>query len=75
MSKVIEAVEWLSKHEGDGAYDLSNFLTGWFHGTPASELRRDNVVMFLAWAMYAKEVEDLSKSERKSVSDTVSKLV
>ena len=72
MTKVVKVVDWLST-QADASFDFSTFLEGWFLGTPTSELRRDNVVQFLAWAMYAKEVENMSKSERKNVSDGVCK--
>ena len=70
MRKVLETLDWLASQE-DTEYDFHTFLEGWFLGAPTSALRRDNVVSFLAWAMYAKEIEDLSKGERKSALEMV----
>lgn len=70
MLKILETVDWLSTYP-DSAVDFESFLSGWFLGTPLSELRRGNVLDFLAWTMYAKATESLSKSERKNVLDLV----
>lgn len=70
MRKVLATLDWLATQE-DTEYDFHTFLEGWFLGAPTSALRHDNVVSFLAWAMYAKEIEDLSKGERKSALEMV----
>lgn len=46
---------------------FESFLSGWFLGADCSELKRGNLVVFLAWTLYAKEVDALSKAERKNV--------
>lgn len=68
--EVLETVKWLSTYE-DSTVNVSNFLSGWFLGTPLSELKRDNVWEFLAWVTYAKEVGNLSKAERKELLELV----
>lgn len=68
--KILDTVEWLSQFE-DAEVNLESFVRGWFLGTPASELRRDNVVEFLAWAMYAMEEGMLPRAQRKDITDVV----
>lgn len=70
MYKILTTVDWLSSHD-DTACDVSSFLEGWFLGTPSAELKRENVILFLAWAMYAKEAENMTKAERKNVLEIV----
>lgn len=70
--KIIAMVEWFSRFEemGEG---VSEFVSGWFLGTPISAIRRDNAIEFLAWAMYASEAGALSATERKKLLETVSR--
>lgn len=70
MLKILETVDWLSTYP-DSRVDFASFLSGWFLGTPPSELKRGNVLDFLAWTMYAKAMGNLSKSERKNALDVV----
>lgn len=70
MLRILQTVDWLSTYP-DSTVNFASFLSGWFLGTPVSELKRENVLQFLAWTMYAKTPESLSKSERKNVFDMV----
>ncbi|CAN0319061.1 unnamed protein product [Hapterophycus canaliculatus] len=70
MTKILATVDWLSTHE-DADTTFESFLSGWFLGTKCSELKRGNLVLFLAWTMYAKEATALCKGERKNVTDMV----
>ncbi|CAM9235807.1 unnamed protein product [Ectocarpus sp. 12 AP-2014] len=70
IHKVLETVDWLSEQE-DADTTFESFLSGWFLGADCSELKRGNLVVFLAWTLYAKEVDALSKAERKNVMSMV----
>lgn len=70
MHKIFETVDWLGKQE-DADTTFESFLSGWFVGADVSELRRGNMVVFLAWTMYAKEWSATDAEERKDIMDTV----
>ncbi|CAM9699166.1 unnamed protein product, partial [Hapterophycus canaliculatus] len=50
---------------------FESFLSGWFLGAECSELRRNNLVEFLAFSMYAKEVAALCEREQGNVAEVV----
>lgn len=45
----------------------TEWLEGWFLQTPISDIRRGNMVEFLAWALYTKETSELTAAEREEV--------
>ena len=70
MHKILKTVDWLSE-QGDADTTFESFLSGWFIGAKCSELKRGNMVVFLAWTMFAKEWSTTAKDERKSIMDMV----
>ncbi|CAN0472601.1 unnamed protein product, partial [Scytosiphon promiscuus] len=51
---------------------FESFLSGWFLGAKCSELGRGNLVEFLAFSMFAKELSSLSEREQNDVVEVVS---
>lgn len=70
MHKIFDTVDWLCKHD-DADTTFESFLSGWFVGAKVSELRRGNVIEFLAWAMYAKKWSATEPRERVDIMVTV----
>lgn len=70
MHKIFKTVDWLCDQE-DADTTFASFLSGWFVGANVSELRRGNMVQFLAWTMYAKEWSVTDAEERADIMDTV----
>lgn len=54
ITRVLDMVESLPQ----GAYSFKRFIEGWFLGAPLETIHRDNVLTFLAWAMYNQTLED-----------------
>lgn len=71
MHKILETVDWLVAQD-DADTTFESFFSGWFIGAKCSEIKRGNMVVFLAWAMFAKEWSTTSKEERKSIMRMVS---
>lgn len=70
MQKIFKTVDWLCAQE-DADTTFESFLSGWFVGAKTSELKRGNMVQFLAWTMYAKEWSVTDSEERADIMDTV----
>merc|ERR1712014_165910 len=47
------------------------WLEGWFQGAPISQIRRGNMVEFLAWAFYTRQESELAEDERRKLVSMV----
>lgn len=39
---------------------IQDFICGWFHGAPYDQIRRGNVLDFVAYGFYSKQPKDLT---------------
>eukprot|EP00903_Cladosiphon_okamuranus_P020036 g18404.t1 len=70
MHKIFKTVDWLCDQE-DADTTFASFLSGWFVGAKVPELKRGNMVQFMAWTMYAKEWSVTDAEERADIMDMV----
>jgi hypothetical protein len=49
------------------SYSADKFIELFFLGSKVTEIRQDNFFSFLAWAMYAKHLQDVSQSEKDKI--------
>jgi len=50
--------------------DLEEFLEGWFmHTVKAADIKRDNMVEFIAYGFYSKRLDALTDEERREISE------
>jgi pimeloyl-ACP methyl ester carboxylesterase len=59
--KIFETIDSLE------TYSYEMFMSGFFRGAQVSEIKRDNMLSFLAWAMYASHLKDISREDRVQV--------
>ena len=52
-------------------FHLDEFLTGWFLGTPAAQIPRENVQEFVAYGFFCHAMENLGPGEQTAVDDFV----
>ena len=50
---------------------VDDFFSGWFHGAPASDIKRGNVLEFIAYGFYCARLESLAPAERADVDQYV----
>lgn len=43
-----------------GVLSIQDFICGWFHGAPYDQIRRGNVLDFVAYGFYSKQPKDLT---------------
>lgn len=55
-------------------YSVATFIRGWFHDVELSEIWDENVIEFLAWAMYNKHREDLDEEERTAALHVIGQI-
>jgi len=48
-------------------YSYEMFMNGFFRGANVRDIKRDNMLSFLAWAMYASHLKDISTEEKGQV--------
>ena len=44
---------------------IEKFLSGWFHGAPYADIRRENVVDFVAYGFYCRTEDELPPAVRR----------
>mmetsp|Transcript_19379 Transcript_19379/g.44843 ORF Transcript_19379/g.44843 Transcript_19379/m.44843 type:complete len:487 (+) Transcript_19379:164-1624(+) len=57
ITKVLDMVKMVP------GYDMETFISGWFLGAPFSEVKKDNLVEFICWAMYNKDFRHATPEE------------
>ncbi len=51
------------------SYSIDSYLSGFFRGAKFTDIHCENIRSFLAWAMFAKHVQDLTEIEASKVGD------
>lgn len=55
--------------------DLQEFIEGWFMNlTPIEEIKHDNMVEFIAYGFYSKDLDSLTDEERGEIDEFMSKV-
>jgi len=72
-SRTMERVEKCAAWQCAGCVGRSSteWLEGWFCGTPFEELKRENIVEFYAWAFWTKKPNELKADERRMVAEMI----
>ena len=71
MDLMHKVSETFSVHTASDGAAVRDFFSGWFYGAPFERIRRDNVVEYLAWALWSRFPHGLTERERAQLEGII----
>ena len=71
MLRIVRRIENDRSTSANTKTKIERFLRGWFLDSPISDIKIDNMVEFLAWAMFAKNANEIDRDEKSEIDKVI----